>query len=150
MPFCPECGQQNPDNARFCQNCGQAFPQAQTQPQPAQAAPQRPAQAGNPGAPANAMPGAGPGYAGTTAPVRQKTPIVGGILGFLGFGLGAFYNGQIAKGATLLGITIVFWGLFLALGPLPNFLIGIALAIDGYKISQRINNGETVGPWQFF
>ena len=96
------------------------------------------------------MPGAGPGYAGTTAPVRQKTPIVGGILGFLGFGLGAFYNGQIAKGVTLLVITIVFWGLLLALGALPNLLIGIAIGIDGYKISQRINNGEVVGPWQFF
>ena len=36
--FCPQCGKQLPDNARFCSKCGTAF----GQPQPAQPQPPRP------------------------------------------------------------------------------------------------------------
>ena len=28
MPFCPNCGTNNDDDARFCQNCGRALPDA--------------------------------------------------------------------------------------------------------------------------
>lgn len=31
---CPRCGTSNPDNARFCKNCGYEFPQVRPQPQP--------------------------------------------------------------------------------------------------------------------
>jgi hypothetical protein len=48
MPFCPQCGIDNPDNARFCDQCGAALipvaPVANPQPIPAQpAAPMAPA-----------------------------------------------------------------------------------------------------------
>jgi uncharacterized membrane protein YvbJ len=43
--FCPKCGQQNPDEAKFCGKCGAAVsaaaqPQPQPQPQPFQNTPQ--------------------------------------------------------------------------------------------------------------
>lgn len=72
------------------------------------------------------------------------------MLGFINFGLGAFYNRQNAKGIVLLITTFLFGGVTWALSPLLGLIFGALFAYDGYKISQRINNGETIGPWQFF
>ena len=84
------------------------------------------------------------------AAAQTKNPVLGGVLGFINFGLGAFYNGQTGKGVLLLITTILFGGTVWYISPLLGLIFGAAFAYDGYKISQRINNGETVGPWQFF
>lgn len=55
MPFCPQCGSDNPASARFCDQCG-----AQLIPVPAQAAPAAPVAA----APAAPAPSAAPAPAG--------------------------------------------------------------------------------------
>jgi uncharacterized membrane protein YvbJ len=35
MPFCTACGRQNPDDARFCSQCGTRLVTAEAQPAPA-------------------------------------------------------------------------------------------------------------------
>ncbi len=95
------------------------------------------------------MPQSGAGV-GRPAQAQVKNPVLGGVLGFINFGLAAFYNGQTYKGIALLILTIVFGSATWVLSPLLGLIFGGLFAYDGYKISQRINNGETVGPWQFF
>ena len=57
--FCPKCGTQNPDGARFCKKCGYMFPASQGAPAPS---------AGNPSQPGQVPPAATPGtYSSGTA-----------------------------------------------------------------------------------
>src|SRR4051812_32579204 len=43
MPFCTECGNENPDDARFCSQCGRRLePRAAADPGPAGGAPETP------------------------------------------------------------------------------------------------------------
>ena len=163
MSFCPECGKQNPDEARFCQYCGTNFPEMngsaqQAPPGPAQAQPgqytappyQAPPGPGHQGGP---QAGPQPGYQPVPQQQQQvqvKNTILAGVLGFINFGLGAFYCGQTGKGIALLVITLLFGSATWAINPGLGLIFGCLFAYDSYKIAQRINNGETVGPWQFF
>jgi hypothetical protein len=54
MPFCTACGQQNPDDARFCAQCGTRLITASAPQQPASA--EVPPQSGAPSRPAGGRP----------------------------------------------------------------------------------------------
>lgn len=40
MKYCPNCGESNQDESRFCRSCGKAFPQRKEQPKPTEAQPE--------------------------------------------------------------------------------------------------------------
>lgn len=68
--FCPQCGKQLPDNAKFCSKCGTAF----GQPQPVQSQPPRPG-AGTTG-PGQVFPGGARGGKGIGDLLKGKTKLV--------------------------------------------------------------------------
>lgn len=83
-------------------------------------------------------------YQAATGGAGQKNPWIAGILSGLIFGLGQIYLGQIAKGfaAMIIGIT-----LSAITGGVAMLPIGIYLIVDAVKLTNRINGGETIGPW---
>jgi len=101
---------------------------------------------------------------------KQKEPILTALLNFLCGGGGYIYIGQMTKGIVFIAAAIVF-GLITcvlaggmamvglgftfigALACLPLLLwgvIAIAAAWDGYSLTQRVNEGKTLGNWEFF
>jgi hypothetical protein len=103
-------------------------------------------------------------------PRNNKEPILTAILNLFTGGGGYLYLGQMAKGAVfiacgfLIGLIVGclmlvmasagFAGTLLgALACLPLILwvlIAIASAWDGYALTQRFNEGQTLGKWEFF
>jgi hypothetical protein len=101
---------------------------------------------------------------------KQKEPIVTALLNFFTGGGGYLFIGQTAKGAVfiagallvsiliciLMGVTAgVGWawtlqgacGTFL---PVPFWvLICIGTAFDGYKLTQKLNEGHELEKWEF-
>ena len=82
-------------------------------------------------------------------PIRNngKSASTATILSCLVIGLGQMYLGQIMKGVAILLGGIVLSTVTAGILGLP---IWIAAMIDAYKIGKRLENGETVGQWQFF
>jgi hypothetical protein len=74
--FCPKCGTQNPDGAKFCKKCGYMFPTGQGMPAPA---------AGNPSQPGRVPQAATPGTysAGTAWNATPSTFTPADIAGFI-------------------------------------------------------------------
>jgi len=102
---------------------------------------------------------------------KQKEPIVTALLNFFSGGGGYLYIGQTAKGAVFIaGVVVVIILVCLLMGgtaalgwaftlqgacgtffPLPFWmLIAIGTAWDGYRLTQRINEGHKPGKWEFF
>jgi TM2 domain-containing membrane protein YozV len=149
MPFCPQCGTNNPETARFCQSCGGAIPVVAPQ-----AAPQRGAAPPPPPPPVYGAPVYPPhGPAVTT---RRKSPGAACALGlFWGFGAQAFYNGQPLKAVVQIILNLlIMWPMLQFMGGGGAWFVGLGVAVvfmaDGYKIAQKINAGIPVGPWTFF
>jgi hypothetical protein len=101
---------------------------------------------------------------------NKKEPILAAILNFITGGGGYLYIGQMTKGVVFIfaavlcgvvtcilagGMAAVGLGMTLvgALACLPLiiwFLIAIATAWDGFSLAQRVNEGHTLGNWEFF
>ena len=69
-------------------------------------------------------------------------------------GLGQMMFGQVAKGATLLAVSVVV-GLLLiaAIGDgavLLTMAFGVAVLVDAYMVGGRLEAGQPVGRWEFF
>lgn len=78
MPFCPQCGIDNPDNARFCDQCGAALiPVAPAAAAPVAAPPTIPAQPAAPMAPAVAAPAVSSSSGAVVCPQCGTTAIPG-------------------------------------------------------------------------
>ena len=105
-----------------------------------------------------------------SADQKQKEPILTALLNFFTGGGGYIYIGQTAKGAVFIAgavVTILLVCLLMggtaALGwaytlqgacgtffPIPFWwLIALAAAWDGYRLTQRINAGHDLGKWEF-
>ncbi len=88
----------------------------------------------------------------TTPP---KKPIVAALLSlFLLGGSGQIYLGQVKKGFAFIAITI-FWfvlgNAFPTIGGLACLSVGlvpIISAVDAYRLTHKINEGETIYAWQ--
>lgn len=102
--YCPDCGEENADSAKFCSNCGYSF-KAAAIPMPKA----RPT-SGAPYQPVQAPPG---GYYPTNYPARPSKDrsialileILLGLFGFLGFGW--IYSGNVGTGiAVLIGMLV--------------------------------------------
>jgi hypothetical protein len=101
---------------------------------------------------------------------KQKEPILTALLNFFTGGGGYLYIGQTAKGAVfiagallvailicvLMAVTASMgwaWSLPGACGtflPVPFWvIITIGTAFDGYRLTQRLNEGHKLGKWEF-
>lgn len=77
----------------------------------------------------------------------RKNPALAGILSFLIVGLGQIYNGQVAKGLALMGAVIALGVLTLCVGSLVVWVVAI---VDAIKIAQKLEQGQSVGEWEWF
>ncbi len=116
--FCPSCGTQNDDSARFCRNCGAALTAPPQSPTPS----------------SDTMRGVAPARpADSAVTATGKNPTVAVILSILIVGVGQFYNADWKKGLVmLLGASIL---------ALPTSGIGwlavlIWSAIDAYQVAK--------------
>jgi TM2 domain-containing membrane protein YozV len=152
--FCSNCGKQNPDNAKFCDGCGQpvastaapqyAPPRQQqyTPPPQPQYAPPPPPQYAPPQPPVYPQPqqspfapNAAPPYTAAEAGVSPKSRTTAGLLCFfLGWaGAHRFYAGKSGTGALILVLFILGWILTVALGILGYIILsplGLWIFID--------------------
>jgi TM2 domain-containing membrane protein YozV len=119
MPmFCPNCGAQNADTAKFCEKCGNAL---------AAAAPAPPH-------PDTRVRGVEPSPTHSNQVVAGKSPGVALVLSLVlpGLAIGQFYNGDIKKGALMLAVAIIG-------GALSSGLITIGIwiwsMIDAYQVA---------------
>lgn len=167
---CVSCNSPMADDSKFCMICGasqpETAPQAAAQPaaqpiQPAQ--PVQPAQE----APVQAAPiysgsstqGSSQNNTGSTGNGTQSNSdyvypsdkkidaAVACVLSIFFPGVGQMINGQIVKGAVILGVDIV-------LGPLTCGVVALAAAvvaaIDAYKCTKALEEGITLRKWSFF
>jgi len=116
--FCSVCGASNDATAKFCHACGAAM--------------------GTPVPPIPPDPGTMRGAAQPTRVIdrRQatgKNPVVAAILSAIIVGIGQFYNGDIKKGAIMLGGAVI-------LGAVTGGVLWLALAIwsavDAYQVAK--------------
>jgi hypothetical protein len=110
--------------------------------------------------------GSSPSYGGSTAggyfpqsePTLQMGPIVFAAVGLAPIGM--VLNHQLAKGLTVLGLEIIYFGAIAALHlstPLMLVAFGviglcgyIAGFADVFSIAQKYSKGEHVNPWDWF
>ena len=124
MAKCTNCGAVNQENSNFCINCGEKIIVETGR---RSKKPQSPIQqnVGN----------AGGEYA------VGKTPILATILSLLIVGLGQFYNGDMKKGAIMLGIAII-------LGVVSAGIVWLAFAIySAYDAYQVADGKKSLGAW---
>ena len=113
--FCPNCGAQNADTAKFCEKCGTGV---------AAAAPAPPH-------PDTRMRGVEPTVTRSGQVVAGKNPTVALVLSILLAGGGQFYNGDIKKGALMLIGAIVG----IASAGLITLAVWIWSIIDAYQVA---------------
>ncbi len=117
--FCPRCGTQNDETAKFCQKCGTAT----AAPPPVAA----------PSAPDPRMRGGGvPTAAGGKRYAAGKNPTIAVVLSLVLAGVGQFYNGDVKKGLVMLAVAIV-GGVFTY--GLVYLAVAIWSALDAYKVA---------------
>jgi hypothetical protein len=100
---------------------------------------------------------------------KEKEPILTAVLNLFTGGGGFIYIGQMAKGAVFIAglilfimltcvLMIVMAGSGMGMTLLGAFsfcplvlwiLVDIGTAWDGYRLTQRVNAGQTLGKWEF-
>ncbi len=118
--FCTRCGSPNDAGAKFCQKCGTALAADAPAPAPAPTT-DAPAMRGE-----RAPPVAGKRYA------QGKNAVLAVVLSVLIIGVGQFYNGDVKKGAVMLGAAIL---LAVPTGGIAWFPLVIWSAIDAYQVA---------------
>ena len=114
--FCPNCGAQNTDTAKFCEKCGTGLT-------PAAPAPPHPD---------TRVRGVEPSVSRSGQVVAGKNPTVALVLSLVIPGAGQFYNGDIKKGALMLVVAII--GGIVTPG-LVTLGIWIWSMIDAYQVA---------------
>lgn len=120
--YCSKCGEQIPDNSQFCPKCGASCNEQ------------------------------GPQYnVNNSAPYYEnkqtKSRGLATVLSILIVGVGQMYLGQVVKGIVMLIGAMVIGAITGGLAALPIWILS---AIDAYRIATKINEGKTVGEWEFF
>ncbi|WP_188207466.1 zinc ribbon domain-containing protein [Alkalibacillus aidingensis] len=80
-------------------------------------------------------------------PREKKSVALAVILSLIIVGVGQIYLGQVLKGLVLLISSLLIGFVTVGLGA---FVLWILVAIDAYKIANKINEGRTVDEWEFF
>ena len=114
--FCSACGTNNDAGARFCHACGAATAAA---PAPAPA-------------PDNTTIRGPATHVMQPQVVTGKNPVLAAVLSAIIVGVGQFYNGDMKKGAIMLGLALV-----LGVATAGLLWLGVAVwsAIDAYKVA---------------
>lgn len=74
-----------------------------------------------------------------------KNPILAVLLSLFFFGGGGqIYNGQVAKGITLIILTWLLQPIFI------GYFVLLIGCIDAAAMAEKLQKGETIGQWQFF
>jgi TM2 domain-containing membrane protein YozV len=77
-----------------------------------------------------------------TAPANTPNPVVVALVSFLLPGAGQMMNGQTAKGAVILVVSILTCYL--------GGLAGILFAVEAYMVATKRKEGKEVTPWGWF
>lgn len=120
--FCPNCGAENKEGAKFCVQCGTKLNQEpEAAPKPAETAYRATSSTST-----------------TSQPIQKasaKNPVVAAILSFVIAGVGQMYNGEMKKGLLMLGGTII-------LGALTGGILAIAIWLwaiyDAYTVAKEM------------
>jgi len=62
-------------------------------------------------------------------------------------GLAQFMLGQHAKGALIFVISVFIASMTVGVG---SFAFGVVIAMDAYAIASKLQQGRSVGQWEFF
>ena len=79
---------------------------------------------------------------------QRKSPVLAALLSFLLVGMGQVYLGQVEKGLCMLALALLLI-MTVVLGPI-GIVILILNVVDAFVLGVKVQNGETVGKWQFF
>lgn len=141
--YCNHCGKPTPEGSRFCSECGTQLGKAKP----------------NPSAPTAATPTSGSTQVDSTLGTRDQhrsgeliyprnpplSPHVCWANIFL-VGLAQIIHGQIAKGFSILGGTIVVGLIYYP----AALLIASAAILDAFLVGWKLKKGKPVGKWHFF
>lgn len=122
--FCNSCGAESNAEQVMCVKCGVALKGVQGQ-----------------------SSGGGGEIAASDPP---KDPTVMCLLSVLLVGLGQILLGQTAKGIVLLVGTMAFVFVTCGYGILLVPFVWLVSGLDAYKIAKKLQDGNTVGAWEFF
>ncbi len=142
--FCNNCGKQIAEGSRFCSECGTPLGEAKT------------AHNSAPIAGVQAKPGIIPD---TTIGTRDehkanklvypRNPPLSPHLCWVNFflvGLAQIIHSQVAKGFTLIGITIILGFIFFP----AALVLSLVSILDAFLVGWKLKRGKPVGKWQFF
>lgn len=118
--YCTKCGSSVDESNKFCNNCGNHLS-------------------------TNRKPLNNNVYVNNEMVINDKNPWLAALLSFFLLGFGQFYNGQILKGITFLGIFFFLIFISLATGQ-AGFLSTLFLfyiVYDAYKSARNINANMT-------
>ena len=76
-----------------------------------------------------------------------KSPTTAAILSCLIVGLGQLYLGQVTKGIVMFLVSYLVGA---ATGGILTIIIWIAAIIDASNIGKKLEQGKSVGQWEFF
>lgn len=154
VKICPNCGKENKDVSKFCENCGQKFEnnpivnetkEYNDENITTKTIPKRPTQfckycGEKIDAEAEICPKCG---VRLKKPVSEKNPAIALILSLIIPGIGQLYNGQSRKCITLIIAAVIsFFLIAIYIGFLFYFLVWIYGMYDAYKSAKAINKGE--------
>ena len=136
---CMSCGLAPLNGNKYCRNCGAGT-------NPAAVVCVKCGVSTN-GAPSGATASDGGRIRASNPP---KDPVLMCVLSVLLIGLGQMLLGQTWKGITMLTAVIVLsvatCGFFLIAAPIVWLIAGL----DAYRIANKLKQGKTVAPWEFF
>ena len=146
MVTCKKCGEEMPDEAKFCKNCGSEL--EQTQEANTKFCPHC---GGELPGDDNFCPECGKSLSGEIESVqtptvrKNKSPFLAAILSFFIIGLGQVYLGLVKKGILLFVLAIIAGILTLVIiGWLLWFVIWIYAIYDAITSANKINDGIEV------
>ena len=136
MKICPKCSTENDEENKYCTSCASPLKEVSSE-EKYSVTPSYSSQSLRDE----------DSYISKTETKGKKEPLIMGLLSLFIPGLGQMLIGQMAKGAGILVGTVILTCITGGFLWLP---IGLFSAIDSYKLTEKINEGNTPGEMEFF